>query len=52
MTLRYERYANALGKYYFCGYMLCFIPAYTLSYGCGIMVFAVRGAIRKYSSLR
>ncbi|KAM9536155.1 uncharacterized protein ACWYII_040271 isoform 4-T6 [Salvelinus alpinus] len=24
---------------------------YTLSYGCGIMVFAVRGAKRKYSSL-
>ncbi|KAM8867563.1 uncharacterized protein ACB058_005547 isoform 2-T2 [Synchiropus picturatus] len=24
---------------------------YTLSYGCGIIVFAVRGAKRKYSSL-
>ncbi|KAM9361655.1 uncharacterized protein ABDE67_022712 [Symphorus nematophorus] len=25
---------------------------YTLSYGCGIIVFALRGAKRKYSSLR
>ncbi|KAF1391693.1 hypothetical protein PFLUV_G00044730 [Perca fluviatilis] len=25
---------------------------YTLSYGCGIIVFAIRGAIRKYSSLK
>lgn len=25
---------------------------YTLSYGCGIMTFALRGAKRKYSSLR
>ncbi|XP_078104712.1 uncharacterized protein LOC144516900 isoform X2 [Sander vitreus] len=26
--------------------------AYTLSYGCGIIMFAIRGAKRKYSSLK